>query len=133
MRHTYQGRNHSRLDPSWEKYLPRIESQLAGPEAEEYRLLIKRGAGWLEDQGVTDWPRVLVEAIENTDFGLNDPCHCAVGTCLGSFWDYFDLGFTDIAKAQSLGFWSPGEDAASWAALEQSWVDYAYERLEADR
>lgn len=123
------------------------EALLKGPEGEELRLCVKRGAGFFEDIGEDDWAERMVEAVDNNTFDLTCPSNCAVGTILGWYYDHFTSGIVDLEKgrrshhdAMELGFHAGKPESMSrenrdriqvrWVALEQAWVDLARERAD---
>ena len=112
-----------------------VADLLAGPEGEEVRLNVKRGAGWLAERDL-NWAEEIIAAVECETFNLGSCERCAVGTVLGDYDDHFGWDADEREGVQSrddaidLGFLvdDAPDSHVRWAATEQAWVDYAYEQ-----
>jgi hypothetical protein len=97
---------------------------------------VSKGIGWLEEQGAYDWAEKIVAAVEASEFELERPCACAVGTALRDWSEVFnEPGDSDDkllpwGMAVRLGT-APEYDAPNrlmeWAALEAEWERRARE------
>jgi hypothetical protein len=89
---------------------------------------VKLGIEWLETHGGENWAEDIWLAVVYERFNMNDCKHCAVGTAVGDYYDWFNTTASENL-ASDCGFFAQDKDPFTWEELAYAWASASYARL----